>query len=230
MDTQQDDLNPDDLDQAEDGHSEEDEDADQEGETSDESGAKRTEASEDGFVQISSVELQKLKEERDNYKRGLLSAKAKPRSLSLEAESDAVSEIKQEKPAKVSDVGEEKIRKVLYQENERRVLRDVIDSASSNYMKELVDDATFRDVIQYLPQKLDRSSDDSIRRALKVALHAWKFDRGYTEKSKAEKPAAQMMTSSRRSVAGSQNESAPKTGAKRRILKKAVPITEWYKS
>lgn len=210
----EDELNKD----TEDAHSEVEED---------ESGDSRSESSEGEEMTLTRAEYQKLVDERDNYKRGLLSAKAKPRSLDPK---DEPAEEKPEKERENVDIPEEKIRSVLYRETERRVLRDVIDAESAHYMKELVDDGQYREIIQYLPKNIDKSSESSIRKSLKVAIHAWKYDKGYADDKPKKKPEADLAASSSKSHGGSGEErkSKPKPG-ERKLLKKATSIEDWYK-
>src|SRR3990167_1117599 len=186
-----------------------------------ETGTNGSDVSEDDVVEISAKELTQLRSDRENYKRGMLSAKAKPRSL------DETPTAKTKEEPK-GDATDEKIRSVMHRENERRVLHDVVDSDSPNYMKELVDDSTFREVIQYLPKTLDKSSESAIRRALKVAVHAWQFDNGMT-KEKREKPEATLTTTSRRTLGSSQDKPAASKSGERKILKSTAKIDSWYK-
>lgn len=204
------DLKPaqDEEEQPEDDHSEEE---DQE------------EQSEEETIEVKKADYDRLQLERENYKRGLLGLKAKPRSLSEE-------EVETKKAVKPVDASEDKIRSVLYRDNERRVLREVIDQDSEHYMKELVDDDQFAAIVGYLPRKVDRSSEASIRRALRTAISAWQFDRGIKKEMKVEKkPEADLAASSGRSGDGSSDRpKAPKKG-ERKILRPATKISEWYK-
>jgi len=170
-------------------------------------------------------QLKKVTEERDNYKAGLLSAKTKKRQLVPDSKTvDA--DVQEKKP----DLSDERIKHVLYRENEKRVLTDVIDRTSGNFIPELVDDLQYNEIVGYLPNNLDRSSEASIRRALKIAVHAWKFDRGIKdEKKESNKAAADLAATRSLSSGGNSKEQKTPANGGRKILIKETGIDSWYK-
>lgn len=138
-------------------------------ESNEESGVESDEEAE----QTESIEelkarLAKAESDRDNYKQGLLEAKAKRKTPS---------QLVNEKQEKV-DIAREKILDILNEENERKALREVINPQSQNYIPELIDDSSYMEIIGYLPRNFDRTSPDRIARALKIATYNWKVDKG----------------------------------------------------
>ena len=118
----------------------------EEEETSEDETEETSDTSGDGHDQPSTPDYQKLyeeektartkaEEERENYRKGLLSQKAKERSL--DGDEPEVKEKPKESPEPKNDI-EVHVRSVLYKDNERRVLRQVIDSTSSKDRKSVV--------------------------------------------------------------------------------------------
>lgn len=175
----------------------------------------------DGEEDENSVEYWKQKakkaeEEKDNYKQGMLSAKAKKRTI------DAP-KVKEDKP----NVNEAVVMSVLAKQNEQKVLREVINPKSSLYIPELVDDDKYYEIITYLPRNLDKSSPETIHKALKLATKMWKEDKGIQDKPKdTGKKARADLSSSRSASAG--GSTPPKKSSDRKIIKKSASMSEWY--
>lgn len=214
---------------SEDGHSEENE----EEETEEESEAEEQsdDSSEDPGESVESLKerLAKVEEERDNYKKGLLSRKAKERTLDLdefepEAPAAEEPEVKTQKDSK--DSIEEKVQSVLYKERERGVLRQVIDKDSPYYIDELVDDKQYKDIIQYLPRRYDRTSEQGIVRGLKAAVAAWKTDKGIVD-NKPKKTTKPLVSD--RTGADGGNHQPQKSTIHNKFFKKPVEMKDWYK-
>ena len=168
--------------------------------------------------------LARAEADRDNYKKGMLSMKAKKHELVAK---EPEQEEQVEESTEEVDVEEQKVISVLNRERERNVLSDVIDSTSKNYMPELVDDRQYNEIVGYLPKNIDRSSENAIRRALRVAVHAWKFDRGITDSKPKAKPEADLIAS--KGVRGSAvGNSSPKKTGERKLIKKTPSIEDWY--
>jgi len=168
--------------------------------------------------------LKKAEEERDHYKTGMLSAKAKNRSIDTPEEENGE-----------PDIQEEKILKTIYRVNEKKVLRDVIDPKSSVYIKELVDDVNYNEIVGYLPYNLDKSTEEGIINGLKVAVAGWKLAKGIDDKGDYEKGVndgkAKAKVAELAAVGGEgsgQAAVAKKTGV-RKLLKKSEPVSSWYK-
>lgn len=161
----------------------------------------------DEEVTISRAELQRLVSDRDNYKQGLLVAKAKKRT------------IEPEKPAK-PDANREVVLKVLYEENEKKVLKKIISPDSDSYIPELVDDMQYQEIIGYLPRNFDKSSEGSIVKALKMATKLWKEDKGIKDK-----PAKTALNDVSEPKSGNNNT---ETKERKRILPRPRSYKEWY--
>lgn len=174
-------------------------------------------------VEALKVRLQKAEEERDNYKTGMLSAKAKTRTIDISEED------------KEPDIQEEKILATIYRVNEKKVLRDVIDPKSPNYLPELVDDANYNEIVGYLPYNLDKSTEDGIAKGLKIAVHGWKIAKGITDNNAYEKGVNDGKTKAKiAELAAVGGEGSGKVQVKkpvgvRKLLKKSEPVGSWYK-
>mgnify|MGYP001571152898 CR=1 FL=1 len=156
----------------------------------------------------------KAEEDRDNYKRGMLSAKG--RTIDTPK--------LHQKPTKV-DVTEEAVVSVLEKQNERKVLKDVVDSRSKDYIPELVDENQYNQIIGYLPRNLDKSNQESIVRALRFAVRAWKDDKGIKDKPPKQKGTELSHTKGEGGSGAPGNE---KTSG-RKILKSSTGMKDWYK-
>ena len=153
--------------------------------------------------------------EKENYKTGLLNAKAEKRTV--------------EKPNKEADVNEAVVMGVFERQNERKVLREVVNSKSPSYIPELVDDNQYNEIIGFLPRNLDKSTPEAILKALKVATKLWKEENGIQDKPKDKGKEAKAKLAEVKSSTAS--GTAPKTEAKkgeRKLLKKSSSIENWY--
>jgi hypothetical protein len=161
----------------------------------------------------------KAEAERDRYKTDLLAIKK-----SRKADAN-------QKPQKSADADiEAKVEAVMHRKNERSVLRKVVDAKNPLYLPELVDDRQYREIVGYLPRNVDRSSEDGIHRALKLAVRSWKEDGGQPkEQKRGESPAdksADVAASASRPGAGGHQAAAKQTGMK--LLRKQQGIDTWY--
>lgn len=154
----------------------------------------------------------KERQEKENYKKGLISKKAGDRNLQKKDK-------KEEKP----DVNEAIVNGVLEKKNEREVLKNVINSKHQDYIPELVDDDQYAAIIGYLPRNLDKSNPASIVKALKLATKMWKEDNGIVDK--APKKKNDLHVSKSGTSGGSQKEQ--KSGG-RKILKTSGGPETWY--
>lgn len=119
---------------------------------------------------------------------------------------------------------EDSIRAVLYKDNERKALRESVKADSPMYIPELVDDKNFNQIVGYLPRSIDRSSPETIHKALKLAVKMWKEDRG--EKKQEKKQEAEHIAS-RGGGSGGEKEEVKSKG--RTFLKKQQGLDSWYK-
>ena len=217
---------------------EEDEDENSSTEDEEEDGEEEDEESEEdgedkGSTEPSAEELkaenEKLRKERDNYKTGLLSHKAKSRPLPFSGEqSQTHEEPKEKKEAPKTDEVETRVLNALSREAERRAMRSVIDPDSSNYIGELENSEDYLEIIQYLPKNADRTTESGVVRALRVATSAWKFDRGFTTQKDGKKKNKTLATETSSTSSG-QSANTKHIKGERKFLKKNVPPSEWYK-
>ena len=137
-------------------------------------------------------------------------------------------ELKVKKPAMLvqTSVTEESVRAVLYKDNERKTLREVINPKSQMFIPELVEDKNFTEIVSYLPRSIDKSSPESIHRALTLAARMWKEDKGHGTTEK-KKPEAELATT-RGTGGGSERPEVVKK--ERTFLKKAPGLDSWYKN
>lgn len=174
--------------------------------------------------------LKKLEQERDNYREGMLSAKQKLREIkdsgeekkSFSSPLDILPETE-----KIEDITEERINKVLFKQNEKFALREVIDSRSTNYIEELANDNKYKEIINYLPRNYDKSSKESIIKALKIAVNSWKYDNNIQDKQ--EKSNISDITSIQSNNIGVNNNIPKLPKGYRHVLKRNIPVSEWYK-
>lgn len=175
---------------------------------------------EEETVETLKARLQKAESDRDNYKQGLLSKKSKERSLEIQKDSDASPE--------TPDISEEKVLSILHKQNEKAVMRAVINADSPMYLPELIDDRQFQTIVsEYLPRNVDKSSPEGVYKALRIAVNAWKADNGITIKSDTKSAKAKLQESSTDTHTGSSLE--VKKQPKKIFVNKSVPPSEWYK-
>jgi hypothetical protein len=171
---------------------------------------------------------EKAEQERENYKQGLLNEKAGKRQLNQQVPKPVVEE-PEETDTEVdrTDVSDDRIRSVIYKDNEKRALRAVVDSKSPLFLPELVDDSQYNEVIAYLPHAIDKSSVESIHRALRVAIKAWKYDKGIEDGPKESNSSVKASIAAVKSTNISQATPVAEKGG-RRILKSSKGMQDWY--
>lgn len=176
--------------------------------------AQEAESQEEEKVTLSKAEYEKMVKERDNYKQGMLSAKAKRRSL-VEVEEN-------EKPQ--VDVNEEVVMGVLSKQKEKEALRNTITPKHQDFIPELIDDNQYNEIIGYLPRNVDKTSYESIVKGLKLATKLWKEERGIVDKP-VKKQTDLHTTKSASSSAGNLEV---KKASGRKILKSGRGPGSWY--
>lgn len=166
------------------------------------------------------AELEKIKRERDNYKEGLLVLKSKKRKLT----EDVVADDSEEEPE--ADEVKTRVQEVLYEQNEKRALKEVITDTSPLYLPELVDDGQYRDIMGYLPRVIDRSSVEGVAKALRIAVNSWKSDHGIPLTSPKKDKSGEIATL--KSTPSNKVNDNTKTERKRVIPQKSS-YQNWYK-
>ena len=157
---------------------------------------------------------ERAERERDRYRNDLLALKKSKRE--------------ERRSAKAEPDIESRVQSVIFRNNERAVLRKVVDEKSPLYIPELVDDRQYRDIVGFLPRNADRSSEEGIHRALKAAVRTWKEERGEKEETKEGKDVAAEVAanSAKPGAGGSQAPSKASSGLK--LLRKEQPMSSWY--
>jgi len=168
------------------------------------------EAEPEESVETLKERLAKVERDRDNYKQGMLSEKAKKRTIEAE-ESDDV------------DLNEQVVMEVLGKQSEKTALRNTIDTKHSDYIPELVDDANYQEIISYLPRNMDKSDYGSIVKSLKVATRLWKEEKGIKE------PAKKVNIPSPKTTQAKESKSTSKTAGRKIISKSSESMDSWYK-
>lgn len=129
-------------------------------------------------------ENEKLAEERDNYKRGLLAAKEK-RTLKAEEKEEKKEQKPEKKPEKVDD-SDVLVDKAMKKMAERQAIAEILDPNSSDHIPECVDNKNWNQIVQYIPTGADKDTAAGVKRAMRIAVSAWKADTGQTDDSKEE--------------------------------------------
>jgi len=170
------------------------------------------------------IRLAKAESDLGNYRQGLISEKAKKRTLVTQnVEQDSKEVVAN---TDIQKQNEQIVLSVLEKQNERKVLRDVINPKSEVFIPELVDDNQYNEIIGYLPRNLDKLNQSSIVRALKIATKLWKEENNIQEKKPDKAIVVRSNLASGRATVSSGNQTPTKGGLK--ILKKSVPVSEWY--
>lgn len=173
--------------------------------------------SEGETVESLKEKLKKAETDRDNYRKGLLSQKAKDRSLT---------DSQQEESKENVDVSAEVVRRELDAREEKKAWREVLNPDSSHYLPELLDDVQYKEIIAYLPRNVDRSSVDGIAKALRIAVNSWKIDRGMPlSPAKKKSPKAQLSDVSSETLEGRREVRKQRKS----IIPKKETVDDWYK-
>lgn len=157
--------------------------------------------------------LEKAESEKERYKNDLLALKKSGKAG---------------KQPKNETLSETAIDAAINRRNEKSVLKRVTDEKDDFFIPELVDDAKFNEIVGYLPRNIDRSSEKSIHKALKLAVNAYKLDKGEkNEKREKNTAAADIATAQRKPSAQSGSDNAE---SKQKSFKKtSQAIHDWYK-
>lgn len=171
----------------------------------------------------------KAEKDRDIYKEGLMIKKAKERMLDQQSVKKTVSteEVETNDYSDV-DIDDQRVLSVLERQNEKKVLREVIDPRSSSYIPELVDDSSYNEILGYLPRNLDKSSAESIVKAFRLATKMWKEDRGIKDKPKDKnKIIAAKLAETKSSISTGSTPRVENKG--RKIIQQKPSVSDWYK-
>lgn len=153
--------------------------------------------------------LAKAERDRDNYKQGMLSVKAKKRNIDPEREG--------------VDLNEQVVMEVLGKQAEKSALRNTIDTKHSDYIPELVDDLQYQEIITFLPRSMDKSDYNSIVKSLKMATRLWKEEKGIAE------PAKKVNLPSSRTTQATESKPIKKFTGRKIIAKSGSTMADWYK-
>ena len=194
------------------GKSEENDTDDEEDTSNNDSDSSDTDEEDDDSVEALKARLQKAEEDRDNYKKGMLSAKSKKRADKGLSKTD-----------KQVDVNEEAVVKILSKREEGKALANTINSVHSDYIPELVDENQYNEIIGYLPRNVDKTSYSSIVRGLKLATKMWKEEKGIKDKS--AKKDTELQTSKTKTASASPKE---KKKSRLSLLKDDSSVDSWY--
>lgn len=164
---------------------------------------------------------EKLKEAEDR------ADKAKKDLLALKASRREAKRAKPEANAAGASGVESAIDLALNRRNEQSVLRKTVDENSPFFIPELVEEKQYRQIIGYLPRNMDRSTEEGIHKALKLAVVSWKADRGDGKvKDRPNRAAAEAAASGTGPGGGGRQVEAKPSGFK--LLKKQQEIGTWY--
>jgi cation transport regulator ChaB len=172
------------------------------------------EGKDDGEDTVESLKerLEKAEQDKERYKSDLLALKKSGRA---------------DKQPKKDAVGESAVDAAINRRNEKSVLKRVTDENDEFFISELVNDDDFNKIVGYLPRNIDRSSEKSIHKALKLAVSAYKLDKGEKEEKKEKNTAAADVAATTKkpsSTSGDDGKNAPKS-----FKKQSQSINDWYK-
>jgi hypothetical protein len=172
------------------------------------------ESEDEESIEALRAELDQAKSDRDNYKKGMLSAKSKKR-----AEAGITGDV-----VAVGDVNEQAVTAVLERRTEKEALVNTINAGHDDYIPELVKDSQYQEIIGYLPRNIDKTSYASIVKGLKLATKMWKSDRGIKDKSTKK---SNSLNTSKSGVASGESGKTKKSG-NRKIIQKEKGVGTWY--
>lgn len=154
--------------------------------------------------------LAKAERDRDNYKQGLLSKKAKERLITTPEHDSEV------------EINEQVVMEVLEKQQEKSALKNTIDPKHSDYIPELVDDFNYNEIISFLPRNVDKSDYNSIVKSLKLATKIWKEEKGIKDK-----PATGVNIPSPKTMQAKESK-VIKQPNKKTFFKPAQKMEDWY--
>jgi len=169
------------------------------------------EEKETGNDEDKDVVIAKLKEERDNYKRGL-----------IELKSGNKKPAKQKQPAGSVEAA---VAKAMSQMAQKDAKSDVLDPESPHYIPELTSSSNWNQIIGYIPRSADMTTRSGVRKALKMATVAWKAINGINEADRSGSDASADAASS----SGKSSISADADPKKRTMFSKREEFSDWYK-
>lgn len=169
-----------------------------------------TEVEPEESVEVLKERLAKVERDRDNYKQGMLSEKAKKRTI----ESEKTEEV---------ELNEQVVMEVLGKQSEKTALRNTIDPKHSDYIPELIDDNQYQEIISYLPRNMDKSDYGSIVKSLKLATKLWKEEKGIKE------PAKKVSIPSPKTTQAKESKTVSKIIGRKIIGTSGSGMDSWYK-
>ena len=106
-------------------------------------------------------------------------------------------------------------------------MKAVIDPNSPLYLPELVDDKQFQTIVsEYLPRNIDKSSQEGIHKALRIAAAAYKADNGIQTNQDTKSAKKKLQESSTGAQDGGALE--VKKAIKKLNIPKQTSPKDWY--
>lgn len=174
-----------------------------------------SEETDDDNITLTKAEYQKLQEERDNYKKGLLSLKRKGRTLP----GDNDKETDKQDTTNYYDDSEYVTKRDLQKKEEKQAV-----SLALVEIPEL--DDNWDDIVEFYYPKRGKDDAENIVEDIRDAVEIWKFRKGVKPKADTETKKVIAKAVSDTSVSkGKEKSSAPK---KKGIIKPKVPMERWY--
>jgi hypothetical protein len=169
----------------------------------------------DGMVQISKAELEKLEEEKENYRKGMLSVKRKGRTLPG---------VESENKPKVDDYGDivpepEFITKKEFIAKEQKL-------AISEACKDSETDEYFDDIMFYYRPEHGQDDRDNILLDIQKAKKLWRADNPKVDNT-AKKVAVELAAD--KGLGSGKKKEATPAPERKHIIPKHEKMTEWFK-
>lgn len=185
-------------------------------ETAEEVEATESENADDEKVTLTKAELQKLQDERDNYKKGLLSLKNKGRKLP----GDNVAEVEKKETESFYDDSEYVTKRDLQKKEEKNAIAVAITE-----IPEL--DENWDEIVEFYYPKRGKDEAENIVEDLRDAVEIWKFRKGAKPKADTESKKVIAKASADNSISKGKEKSAP-VKSEGKIIKPTVPMERWY--
>lgn len=175
-----------------------------------------SEEADDEKVTLTKAELQKLQDERDNYKKGLLSLKNKGRNLP----GDKVAEVEKKETESFYDDSEYVTKRDLQKKEEKNAIALAVTE-----IPEL--DDNWDEIVEFYYPKRGKDDAENIIEDLRDAVEIWKFRKGAKPKADTESKKVIAKASTDNSISKGKEKSAP-VKSEGKIIKPTVPMERWY--
>lgn len=170
----------------------------------------KTEEYDEDKVIVSKGDLEKMKRDKENYRKGMLAAKEKRKS---------------DKEVAEKDIKEKEQKFLTKEEYSKSVEKTAIDEACKD---ELVND-NWKDIMSYYSPRRGKSTAKDIKADIDDAVYLWKRDNPDKVKKddKDKKATADLSTEDQKPKGGGKEGEKPKKKG-RKILKPQLSPTQWY--